>query len=354
MEEWIKSAGILIVDDNPSNVQILERLLTKNGFVNVITTTDPYEALSMHESVEPDLLLLDLHMPTLDGFAVLERLRGRVRSETYSPVLVLTADATPEAKYRALQGGAEDFLTKPFDHAEVLLRVRNMLRTRYLQLQLGNQNAVLETKVQQRTRDLDEARIEVADRLALAAEYRDDDTHQHTQRVAETSCRIARGLGLNDAYIEMLRRAAPLHDVGKIGISDSILLKPGKLTPPEFDTMKTHTTIGAKILSGSRVALLMLGEEIALSHHERWDGGGYPNGLARDEIPLSGRIVAVADVFDALTHERPYKPAWPVGRAIEEMERLRGKQFAPDVFDVFVMAFSRSSTARDRDGSTAA
>lgn len=345
MDEWMKNAGILVVDDNPTNVTILERLLVKNGFANVTTTTDPYEALSIHESLEPDLLLLDLHMPTLDGFGVLERLQGRISADSYFPILVLTADVTPEAKHRALSGGAGDFVAKPFDHAEVLLRVRNMLRTRYLHLQLGSQNAILEMKVEQRTRDLEEARVEVVDRLAIAAEFRDDDTHQHTQRVAETCARIARGLNLNETYVEMMRRAAPLHDVGKIGISDSILLKPGKLTAEEFETMKTHTTIGAKILSGSNVAFLMLAEEIALNHHERWDGNGYPNGRPGDAIPLSGRIVAVADVFDALTNERPYKQAWSVEDALDEMARSSGTQFDPDVLDVFLSAFRAGSVA---------
>jgi len=332
----MKTAGILVVDDNDANVRILERLLTKNGFVNVMTTTDPYEALSLHESHEPDLLLLDLHMPTLDGFSVLERLKYRTSGEEYFPVLVLTADATPDAKYRALAGGAGDFVTKPFDHAEVLLRVRNMLRTRYMQLQLDSQNAILETRVRQRTRDLEEARGEVVDRLARAAEFRDDDTHQHTRRMAETCVRIAQGLGLTGTFIDTLRRAAPLHDVGKIGISDSILLKPGKLTTDEFDNIKTHTTMGAKILSGSRVGFLLLAEEIALNHHERWDGSGYPNGRAGESIPLSGRIAAIADVFDALTNERPYKRAWSVPDALEEMDRLRGTQFDPEILDAFL------------------
>jgi len=334
----MKTAAILVVDDNDANVRILERLLTKNGFINVMTTTDPYEALALHESHEPDLLLLDLHMPTLDGFSVLERLEYRTSGDSYFPVLVLTADATSDAKYRALAGGAGDFITKPFDHGEVLLRVRNMLRTRYMQLQLDSQNAILETKVRQRTRDLEEARGEVLDRLARAAEFRDDDTHQHTRRMADICVRIAQGLGLNETFVELLRRAAPLHDVGKIGISDSILLKPGKLTRDEFDNMRTHTTIGANILSGSRVGFLLLAEEIALNHHERWDGSGYPNGRVGESIPLSGRIAAVADVFDALTNERPYKRAWPVPDALEEMAGLRGTQFDPDVLDIFLSA----------------
>lgn len=339
MDEWIKAAAILIVDDNPTNVRILERLLSANGFTNVTSTTDPYEGLELHESLSPDLLLLDLHMPTLDGYSVMDRVRKRLTSDAYFPVLVLTADATSEAKLRALSEGAEDFLTKPFDHSEVLLRVCNLLKTRYLYVQLGLNNLRLETRVEERTRDLEEARVEVIDRLALAAEFRDDDTHQHTQRVAETCAAVARSLGLNPSYIEMLKRAAPLHDVGKIGISDTILLKPGKLTDEEFENMKTHTTIGAQILSGSKVGFLMLAEEIAVSHHERWEGKGYPQGLAGDAIPLSGRIVAVADVFDALTSDRPYKQAWSLEKALGEMESMKGRHFDPDVFDAFISNF---------------
>jgi len=343
VDDWLGSATILVVDDNPTNVRILDRLLSGNGFTNIVGTTDAYEGLELYERLNPDVLLLDLHMPTLDGFSVLENLRQRLPSDAYFPVLVLTADATPEAKYRALAGGAEDFITKPFDHSEVLLRVRNLLKTRYLYLQLDENNARLETHVAERTHDLEEARVEVVDRLALAAEFRDDDTHQHTQRVAETCVAIGKRLGLNDSYVEMLKRASPLHDVGKIGISDTILLKPGKLTDAEFETMKTHTTIGARILSGSKVGFLMLAEEIALTHHEKWNGSGYPRGLEGESIPLSGRIVAVADVFDALTNDRPYKEAWPIDRALEEMAGMSGWHFDATVFEAFAAAFAGSS-----------
>jgi putative two-component system response regulator len=194
---------------------------------------------------------------------------------------------------------------------------------------------MLEAKVRERTRELEAAQIEIIERLARAAEFRDDNTGQHTERVGQMAALLARELGLPDAQVSLIRRAAPLHDVGKIGIPDSILLKLGKLTPAEFELVKTHTTIGARILSGSRFALLRLAEEIAFSHHEQWDGRGYA-GLAGDQIPLAGRIVTVADVFDALTQKRPYKAAWPVEEAIAEIERQRGRQFDPDVVDAFL------------------
>jgi putative two-component system response regulator len=332
----LTKARILIVDDNASNTLLLEALLKRNGFTDLVSTTDPLEAMSLYESFDPDLLLLDLQMPHLDGFAILRTLQDRVAERGYFPVLVLTADVTPEAKHRALKGGAKDFVTKPFDHAEVLLRVGNLLETRHLHQMLNTQNEQLEGQVQNRTRELDVARLETLQTLALAAEFRDDATHRHTERVADISVAIAESVGLDREFAELIKRAAPLHDIGKIGISDSILLKPGKLTADEFMVMQDHTNIGAEILSTTSTDVLRLGSEIALTHHERWDGGGYPAGCAGNEIPISGRIVSIADVFDALTHERPYKAAWSREEALAEIARERGKKFDPELADVFL------------------
>ncbi|MDQ2731839.1 MAG: HD domain-containing protein [Armatimonadota bacterium] len=219
-------------------------------------------------------------------------------------------------------------MTKPLDSTEVLLRIHNMLETRF-------HSILLEHRVQERTRDLDNAQMETLERLALAAEYRDDDTGLHTRRVGFSAASIAEAMGLPAPQVDLILRAAPLHDVGKIGIADSILLKPGKLSYEEFATMKTHIRIGAKILSGSISPWLQLAEEIALTHHERWDGKGYC-GLESEAIPLSGRIVTVADVFDALTHERPYKDAWSIVDAVAEIKSQRGRQFDPGVVDAFL------------------
>ena len=248
---------------------------------------------------------------------------------------MLTGDDTQEAKREALSRGAKDFLNKPFHSDEVLLRIGTLLETRFLYLQIQSQNQILEAKVRDRTRELEAAQIEIIERLARAAEFRDDNTGQHTERVGQMAALLAKGIGLPDPQVSLIRRAAPLHDVGKIGIPDSILLKLGKLTHDEFLIVKTHTTIGARILSGSRFTILRLAEEIAFNHHERWDGDGYA-GITGAAIPLAGRIVAVADVFDALTQKRPYKAAWPIDDAMAEIERQRGKQFDPALVDAFM------------------
>lgn len=326
---------ILIVDDGESNVALLQSVLARAGYTCVHATTDPMRASTMFLEAVPDLVLLDLHMPGIDGFDLMERLRALVAEGMRVPFLILTADVTEETKRRALKLGARDFLTKPFDQVELLLRVRNLLEVQMLQNRLREHNLTLEDRVVERTRDVDEARLEILDRLALAAEYRDDDTQQHARRIGQTCALLAQRLGVSDRVVELIRRAAPLHDIGKIGIPDAILLKPGKLTADEFEQIKAHTTVGASILSGSRSPLLQMAERIALTHHERWSGSGYPQGLAGEEIPLEGRVAAVADVFDALTHERPYKPAWPVEAAVEEVLGQASRQFDPAVIDVF-------------------
>lgn len=322
-EDLSKNARILIVDDQEANVRLLEGILKRAaGYHALRSTTDPREVMSLYVEFKPDLILLDLHMPHVDGFGVMEQLKEIVPEDVFLPILVLTADVTPEAKQRALASGAKDFLAKPFDPTEVLLRIKNLLETRSLHLELRAQ--------------LSDAHLEVIDRLAIAAEYRDDETGEHIKRVGQTSALVARALRLPPEQVLLIRRAATLHDVGKIGIPEHILLKPGRLTPDEFNVMKSHTTIGAKILSGGHFPLLQMAEVIALTHHERWDGSGYPRGLKGEATPLLGRIVAVADVFDILTHPRPYKKAWLAEEAIAELQRASGTQFDPSVVEVFL------------------
>jgi putative two-component system response regulator len=336
----LTTSRILIIDDQPSNVMLLEGILQEEDFTSYRSITDSREVLPAFIDYLPDLILLDLQMPYLDGFAVMKQLQACIAPGDLLPILVLTADITADTKRRALSEGALDFLTKPFDATEVVLRIKNLLQTRSLHLQLQKQNEALDEKVRERTADLEATQIEILERLALAAEYRDDDTGQHTKRVGETAARIAEELGWSARDVELMRRAAPLHDVGKIAIPDSILLKPGKLTPGEFEQMKTHTRLGAQMLSGGRFPLLQLAEQIALTHHERWDGTGYI-GLCDEAIPMPGRIVTVADVFDALTSERPYKQAWPRNEAIEEIKHQSRRQFDPRVVDAFLKIVDR-------------
>lgn len=346
-EHELRQLPILAVDDEDANVLLLRRILERAGHTRVTTTTDPTQVAGLLEQIQPRLLLLDLHMPRMDGFELMEQLGHSERRST--PFLVLTADVTEEAKRRALSLGARDFLTKPLDQVELTLRVHNLLQVQQLQDRLFEQNACLEEQVAERTRELEQARLEILDRLALAAEYRDDDTQEHARRIGRTCSLLARLLGLAHAEVELIQRAAPLHDIGKIGIPDAILLKPGRLTDEEFELMKLHTTIGAEILSGGSGALLRMAELIALTHHEHWDGRGYPHGLAGDRIPLAGRIVAVADVFDALTHKRPYKHAWVVKEAVAETFHQAGRQFDPRVVEAFMTLDHDALLARASD-----
>ncbi|WP_027892282.1 HD domain-containing phosphohydrolase [Calidithermus chliarophilus] len=327
---------ILLVDDEPANVVFLERLLRKDEGLHLISTQDPREVAGLYLRHHPDLVLLDLHMPHLDGFEVLEQLQRLDRNTDLVPKVVLTADATPEARHRALSLGAKDFLTKPLDALEVLLRVKNHLETRRLHRALQGENSLLSEIVRDRTQELEAARLEVLDRLARAAEYRDDETGEHVKRVAANAARLAEALGLDFNTVDVIRHTAPLHDVGKIGISDLILKKPGKLTPEEFEVIKSHTVIGSGLLAGGRTEMLQVAERIARSHHERWDGTGYPDGLAGEAIPLEARIVSVVDVFDALTSKRPYKRAWTVEEALAELRAQAGRQFDPRIVEALL------------------
>jgi putative two-component system response regulator len=331
----LNDAHILIVDDQESNILLIETLLKKDGYTHVTSTTRSAEVAGLFATSAPDLLLLDLQMPEPDGFAVMKLVERWTTAETYVPILVLTADANRETRRRALEAGARDFLTKPFDADEVFLRIRNLLRTRQLQLELQSHNEALEGEVQHRTRELERSRMEAFEKLALAAEYRDDDTRQHTRRVGRLASVLAGAVGFEAAPLAAFAQTAALHDLGKIGIPDAILLKPGKLTQEEFTAITEHPRIGADILSGSSSPLFTLAAEIALTHHERWDGTGYPLGLAGESIPLPGRIVAVADAFDAMRHDRPYKKAMPLHEAQAEMDRGAGTHFDPTVIGAF-------------------
>lgn len=325
----LESLRLIVVDDEPANVAILRRLLGRAGFENVVTTTDPRDVPRLCAEHPPDLVLLDFNMPHLDGVELLGLLRSTMGEDSHVPMIMLTGDMSAETRQRALEAGAVDFLTKPFDNLEVVLRMRNHLEVRSLYVHM-------EKLVQARTRQLEQTYQEMLQRLAQAAEFRDDETGQHTRRVGEYSARIAAQLELGGDEVEMIRQAAPLHDVGKIAIPDAILLSEDRLTSEEMAVMRTHTTIGARILSQGSSNLLWMAERIALTHHERWDGTGYPQGLAGDAIPIEGRIVALADCFDALSHDRRYRPAWPREKVLEEIAAQSGRQFDPRIVNAFV------------------
>jgi putative two-component system response regulator len=331
----LKQSRIQICDDQEASVVLLERILKAAGYLNVAGTTDSSRVVELCAQSPPDIILLDLHMPHPDGFEVMRQVKLFLEGP-WLPIVVLTADTTPEAKQRALSAGARDFLNKPLDHAEVILRVQNLLEARFLHLEQRDYSAKLERTVNQRTSELEDARLEVLERLATASEYRDDDTGEHAQRVGRTSALILSALGRPPDDVELIRHGATLHDIGKIGVPDAILLKRGRLTPLEYEAMKVHVEVGSRILSGSRSPLLRLSEEIAVSHHEKWDGTGYPAGLSGDGIPLSGRAVALADAFDAMTHERPYRSPLPLEGALEEVRKQSGRHFAPEIAEVFM------------------
>ncbi|SEP72360.1 putative two-component system response regulator [Ectothiorhodospira magna] len=337
----------MVVDDERANLVLMERLLRSDGYAHLIMVQDPRQVMDIYGEEQVDLVLLDIQMPYLDGFQVMEQFAA-LDDPLVPPILVLTAQASREYMLRALNVGARDFIGKPFDRAEVLARVRNMLDVQLAHRMTHNQKDVLEQMVRERTEEIRNTRLQVVQRLGRAAEYRDNETGYHILRMSHTSELIARHLGWNAAECERMLHASPMHDVGKIGIPDHILLKPGKLSPEEWRIMQTHTTIGGDILGGDESELLYLAREIALSHHEKWDGSGYPLGLEGDNIPMSGRIVALADVFDALTSERPYKKAWTVPDALDLIREGSGQHFDPNLTAIFFKLVPQILEIRDR------
>ncbi|OGW28490.1 MAG: two-component system response regulator [Nitrospinae bacterium RIFCSPLOWO2_12_FULL_47_7] len=334
IDSHLTKAKILIIDDEQPNVQILERLLKGAGFQSILCITDGRQAKDVYQQYQPDLILLDLKMPNCDGFEVMAQLRTLVDND-YLPILILTAQRDQPTRLRALESGAKDFLNKPFDLAEGLTRICNMLEVRLMHNQIRNNNKTLEEKVHLRTLELEETRLEVIHRLGRAAEYRDSDTGMHVIRMSQICGKMAQYVGLTEHECQLMIHASPMHDVGKIGIPDHILLKPGKLTESEWTVMKTHSAIGAEILARSSSELMQSAQIIALTHHEKWDGSGYPRGAKGEQIPLSGRIVGICDVFDALTSNRPYKKAWTASEAMTEIESKNGTHFDPYLVTIF-------------------
>ena len=336
VNESEKGRRILIVEDDQAVLDVLQKMLRAAGFSNVRGVSDPRRALAQIQDFQPDILLLDIQMPHLDGFAVLKQVRHRIPESEYFPVLVISGEMSSEVKQRALAEGAKDFLAKPYDAVEVVLRVRNLLETRDL-------NRRLQQRLRSSVEEVRNTHLALADRLALAAELRDYGRGWHTRRVGRTAARIAAELSLPDDEVETIARAAQLHDIGMIGVPDAIVLKPDQLTLEEWDVLKTHTILGARLLSGGESPILQAAEEIALYHHENWDGTGYTPGLGGEEVPLPARIAAVADVFDSMIHDRPYAKGWPVDDSIEWIADHKGQKFDPAVVEAFLRTDPQST-----------
>jgi putative two-component system response regulator len=344
------AAKIAIVDDEPINIKVVRKHLQSVGYQNFITTTDASSAFDLIDRERPDVVLLDVMMPQVNGIDILRAVRADAHL-LHIPVLILTASTDSATKIKALEAGATDFLAKPVDPNDLVPRIGNALIVKAHHDHLARYSEHLEQQVRARTAELEVSRLQVILCLARAAEYRDDTTGRHVIRVGRYVTILARELGFPEADADMLGLAAQLHDVGKIGLPDGILLKPGKLTPDEFAVVKRHCVIGNRIVeplhqedlksirmafdagASSESPLLAMASRIALSHHERWDGKGYPRGLAAEFIPMEGRITSVADVFDALTSARPYKEAYAPSKALQIMEEGRGTQFDPAILD---------------------
>ena len=326
---------VLIVDDIQTNLDLLSRIIARVADVTIKCCQSPFEALAWSTENAVDLVLVDYHMPSMTGTEFLQAFHTHDDNSDV-PVIVITADTRREVRLEALGAGASDFLTKPVDSVEVRARVTNLLALRRAQLELRDRATWLAREVELATKEIVEREHELVRRLSRSAEYRDHETGQHIARIAEFSHAIARKLGLPKEECDLIRWAAPMHDVGKVGIPDMILLKPAALSEDEKEVMRQHTRFGAEILGGSNSRLIQLAASIAAGHHERYDGGGYPRGLRGEEIPLPARIVAVADVFDALTSQRPYKKAWPVQDAVDLLKQERGRHFDPACVDAFL------------------
>lgn len=333
-QQQCQNATILIVDDQMTNILLLESILQNAGYTKIHSTQDPTKVVSFVKELNPDLICLDIRMPQLNGFQVMGQLKI-IQKDTYLPILVLTSEEDRETRLRALESGAKDFLHKPFDKIEVLMRIRNLLEASLLNRIILLQKETLEETVQVRTQQLKETQLEIVHRLAQAAEHRDNETGSHIVRMSNYALILGRACGMNEEECDILFHATPMHDVGKLGIPDRVLLKPGKLDADEWEIMKQHTVIGAQLLSNSQSPVIQMGEIIALTHHERWDGSGYPNRLSGEDIPLAGRICAIVDVFDALSSKRCYKEPWPLEKVMEELRSLSGIQFDPRLIEMF-------------------
>lgn len=338
---------ILLIDNTELNITQLKHLIKKIPEYESIAFTNPVKALIWCRDNEPDLVVVNYAMPEMDGIQFTQQFRGFVSYEDI-PVLMITANSDTSARQKALASGVTDFLNKPLDNIEFITRARNMLALRQSQKALTDRALWLEDEIRKATAKIKNQEYETIFCLAKAAEYRDPETGAHIQRMAHYSKHIAHALGLSIQEQDLLLEAAPMHDIGKVGIPDAILLKPSRLNAEEFAIMKQHATIGYELLKSSSAPLLKVAAEIAHTHHEKYDGSGYPRGLVGENIPLFGRIVAVADVFDALTSERPYKKAWSVEDACQLLRKGKGTHFDPACVDAFLSDFEEVLSIKSR------
>jgi len=331
---------ILVVDDQPQNIELLEAYLVPPGY-EVVKATSGEEALGKLSGNKIDLILLDVMMPGMDGFEVIRRVRQDDKNRLL-PIILVTALRETEDRVKGIEAGCDDFLSKPVDKMELLARVRSLLKVKAYNDLMVNYRKELESEVTSRTEELKQAfekikaaSLETIYRLSMASEYKNDDTDAHIKRMSNYSAAVARRMGLDENTIETIIYAAPMTDLGKIGIPDAILMKPAKLDSMEWEIMKLHTVIGARILEGSDAEFIRMGETMSMCHHEKWDGSGYPNRLKGIEIPIAARIAAIADVFDALTSRRPYRKPFSVGESLAIIREGRESHFDPDVVDAF-------------------
>jgi len=332
LEPELGNSKVLIVDDTKTNIDVLVQALGKE--FKLAVALSGLKALKYLNENAVDLVLLDIVMPQMSGFEVCQELKKNPNTRDI-PIIFITAINSVDGITNGFKVGAVDYITKPFNSLEVKVRVKNHLYLKYARQALKDQNKMLEEKVSDRTKKLAQAQVEIVERLGLASEYRDNETGQHIKRIKEFCMLLGTAAGLSIEDCTNLALASTMHDVGKIGIPDRILLKPGKLTKEEFTLMQKHADIGSSILGNSNSSLLQLAEIISKTHHERWDGRGYPRGLKGEKIPLAGRIVCICDVFDALITERPYKKAWTFEAAMEEIKSNSGSQFDPRLVGFF-------------------
>jgi putative two-component system response regulator len=318
---------VLVVDDIPENIDVIAGILNKDNY-EVMAARSGEAVMKMVQSLKlPDIILLDVMMPDMDGYEVCKKLKSNILTSSI-PIIFVTAKHETKDEQHGLDLGAVDYITKPINPAILKARIKTHLA-------VYNHNMELERKVQQRTQKLHDTQLQIIQRLGRAAEFKDNETGLHVIRMSHYSRIIAEKTNSDKVWSELIFTTSPMHDVGKIGIPDKIILKPGKLDEPEWEIMKQHCEIGAEIIGDHSSNLLQMAKEIALTHHEKWDGSGYPNALSGNAIPVTGRIVALADVFDALTSERPYKSAWPVDKAVKLIEENSGKHFDPNLVIVF-------------------